>query len=163
VFAAGEYILFTLNSQLTLPQGVQGFPTVKLFPRGKSLPPMTYDQERVASGFFNYATRRVPNHTTKFTRVDDIPPWIKKGKAKYRALLLTKDKKIPLLWKVLANKYADTALDFGVHRDEEGKSSVAMGLEAGEKKEAKVFLYPIGSDKPVRYAGMWLSTQPLSI
>lgn len=71
---------------------------------------------------------------------------------KNRALLLTKDKKIPLLWKVLGNKYKGQ-LELGTHRDRKGKSSVALGLEAGEKKAAKVLIYPAGSTKYVRYEG----------
>jgi len=142
------------NKPLCAQQGVQGFPTVKLFPRGKSLPPMLYEQERSSSGFFYFATRRVPNHIAKLSKVGEIPGWIKKSKTKHRALLLTKDKKIPLLWKVLANKYDGTDLDFGTHRDQDGKSSVEMGMDAGGQKEAKVLLYPIGSDKPVRYQGL---------
>jgi protein disulfide-isomerase A6 len=70
-----------------------------------------------------------------------------------RALLLTKDKKVPLLWKVLGNKYKDQ-LVLGSHRDRKGKTSVAMGLEAGEKKQSKVLIYLRGSSTPVRYQGV---------
>lgn len=71
---------------------------------------------------------------------------------KPRALLLTKDKKVPLLWKVLGNKYQGQ-LEFATHRDRKGKSSVILGYEAGEKKAAKVFIYPVGSKQAVRYEG----------
>lgn len=69
-----------------------------------------------------------------------------------RALLLTKDKKVPLLWQVLANKY-DGQIEFGSHRDRDGKSSVKLGYEAGGKKEPKVFIYAPGSKDGVRYQG----------
>lgn len=75
-----------------------------------------------------------------------------------RTLLLTKDKKVPLLWKVLANKYQGLGLEFGTHRDRKGKSSVELGFEAGEKKESKVLVYSPGSTKPFRYEGLPFNT-----
>lgn len=146
------------NKRLCADQGVQGFPTVKLFPRGASLPPMTYDSgERTASAFFYYASRRVPNPPKKLYNADEISNWITAtaNTAKTtvpRALLLTKDKKVPLLWKVLANKYAGQIV-FASHRDRKGKSSVALGMEAGEKKESKVLVYAPGQEQGVRYKG----------
>ncbi|KAF9465620.1 hypothetical protein BDZ94DRAFT_1159654 [Collybia nuda] len=142
------------NKRLCADQGVKGFPTVKLFPRGDRLGSMVYESgERTASGFFYWASRRVPNAVSKFYKVEDIQPWVEKTNDKNRVLLLTKDKKVPLLWKVLGNKYKDQ-LELGTHRDRKGKSSVALGFEAGGKKEAKVLVYPAGSNKPVRYEGI---------
>ncbi|THU97674.1 hypothetical protein K435DRAFT_965318, partial [Dendrothele bispora CBS 962.96] len=144
------------NKRLCAEQGVQGFPTVKLFPRGKTVPPMTYDQpERSASAFFYWASRRIPNAVTKIYRAEEIQPWVEKTTSldRPRALLLTKDKKVPLLWKVLGNKYQGQ-IELASHRDRKGKSSVFMGYEAGEKKVPKVLIYPIGSTKAVRYEGI---------
>ncbi|KAJ7173600.1 hypothetical protein C8R46DRAFT_893146 [Mycena filopes] len=142
------------NKRLCAEQGVQGFPTVKLFPRGGAVPPMVYDSgERTASAFYYYATRRVPASYTKLYKTEDLVPWIEKTVDQKRTLLLTKDKKVPLLWKVLANKYKGQ-LEFGTHRDRKGKSSVALGFEAGEKKESKVLVYSPGSTKPFRYEGI---------
>jgi protein disulfide-isomerase A6 len=153
-------------------KGVQGFPTVKLFPRGNSMPPVLYEKERTATGFWYFATRGIPNALEKFSYVYQIPGWVEgvrthsyfchslvsysriiQKQQKYRALLLTKDKKVPLLWRVLANKYSGTDILFGTHRDRKGRSSIEMGLEVGGKKEAKVLLYPIGSTTPFRYRG----------
>lgn len=143
------------NKPLCAQQGVQGFPTVKVFPRGSSEPPMVYDgAERTASGFFYFVTRRIPKAFAKLYQVDEIPDWIRGNSDKHRALLLYKDKKVPLLWQVLANKYQGTDLEFASHRDRKGKSSIEMRMEAGGPKEPKVLLYPIGSDKPVRYQGI---------
>ncbi|KAJ7156891.1 hypothetical protein C8R43DRAFT_997557 [Mycena crocata] len=142
------------NKRLCSEQGVQGFPTIKLFPRGKEIPPMVYDSgERTASALYYFATRRVPVAFTKLFKTEDIVPWVEKTVEKKRTLLLTKDKKVPLLWKVLANKYKGE-LEFGTHRDRKGKSSVALGLEAGEKKESKVLVYSPGSTTPFRYEGI---------
>jgi protein disulfide-isomerase A6 len=65
---------------------------------------------------------------------------------------MTKEKKVPLLWQVLDNRYQGQ-FEFGNHIDKKGQTSVRMGFEAGLKKEAKVLLYPVGSKKPVRYEG----------
>ncbi|KAJ3485273.1 hypothetical protein NLJ89_g11914 [Agrocybe chaxingu] len=66
------------NKKLCANQDVKGFPTVKLFPRGKSLPPMLYEQERTASGFYHFATRRVPRAFTKLSQVGEIASWVGK-------------------------------------------------------------------------------------
>jgi protein disulfide-isomerase A6 len=143
------------NKRLCAEQGVQGFPTVKMFPRGSSEPPVLYEPaERTASNFFYFVTRGIPKAYTKLYQVDDIPGWIRDNTQKHRALLLSKDKKVPLLWQVLANKYSGTDLAFASHRDRKGKSSVEMGFEMGGPKEPKVLLYPIGSDTPTHYQGI---------
>ncbi|KAG9224258.1 hypothetical protein CCMSSC00406_0004757 [Pleurotus cornucopiae] len=142
------------NKRLCAEQGVQGFPTVKLFPRGTQMSPITYDAgERTASAFFYWASRRIPNTVTKLYHVEDIPGWVEKTSDKNRVLLLTKEKKVPLLWKVLGNKYQGQ-LELASHRDRRGKSSVKLGYEAGEKNQAKVLVYAAGSTKPVRFEGI---------
>jgi protein disulfide-isomerase A6 len=73
-------------------------------------------------------------------------------KERYVILLLTKEKKVPMLWKILANKYLGQ-IELASHRDRRGKSSVALGMEAGEKKDAKILIYPAGSTEHVRYEG----------
>jgi len=143
------------NKRLCAEQGVQGFPTIKVFPRGSSQPPMLYDAaDRTASNFFYFVTRRIPKSFTKLYQIDEVPDWIKGNTHKHRALLFAKDKKVPLLWQVLANKYSGTDIEFASHRDRKAKSSVAMGWEEGGPKEPKVMLYPIGSVIPTRYQGI---------
>ena len=66
--------------------------------------------------------------------------------------LLTRAKTVPLVWQVIANKYRDDFV-FASHRDRKGKSSVAMGFEAGGDKDSKILYYPAGSTTPVRYEG----------
>ncbi|KAF5386375.1 hypothetical protein D9757_006645 [Collybiopsis confluens] len=127
----------------------------ELYPRGKYLGSMTYESERTASGFFYWASRRVPNHVKRIGQVTDIQNWAEETveKGLPRALLLTKEKKIPLLWSVLGNKYAGK-VELASHRDRKGKSSVAMGYEVGEPKSSKVIVYAPGSTTPVRYEGI---------
>ena len=69
-----------------------------------------------------------------------------------RVLLLSKPKNVPMLWRVLANKYSDK-LVFASHKDWSGKSSKKMGLPVGKKKDSKVLVYPVGSIEPVLYEG----------
>ena len=73
-------------------------------------------------------------------------------KDKPRAFLLRKDKKTPLLWQVLCNKYQGQ-VEFATIPDRKGKVSVKMGLEAGEKKVSKVLIYQAGSIEPIVYKG----------
>jgi len=117
---------------------------------------MLYESgERTASALYYFATRRVPGAFKKLYKTEEIIPWVEETIDKKRTLLLSKDKKVPLLWKVLANKYQGQ-LEFATHRDRKGKSSVALGFEAGDlvKKESKVLVYSPGSTKPFRYEGI---------
>ncbi|KAF9068393.1 thioredoxin-like protein [Rhodocollybia butyracea] len=142
------------NKPLCAEQGVKGFPT--LFPRGKELNPMTYESgERTAGAFFKWASNRVPNHVKKLGRLDNIHTWVEDSAKRGlpRALLLTKDTKNPLLWKVLGNKYTGQ-IELASHIDVKGASSEALGYEAGSEKSSKVLVYAPGSTSPVRYQGV---------
>jgi hypothetical protein len=57
------------------------------------------------------------------------------------------------MWKVLANKYRDD-FAFANHCDHKGKSSEALGYDAGTQKESKILVYPAGSTKPFLFEGM---------
>ncbi|EKM81588.1 hypothetical protein AGABI1DRAFT_83069 [Agaricus bisporus var. burnettii JB137-S8] len=137
------------NKPLCAEQRVQGFPTVKLFPRGNKVAPMTYDSgDRTASAFYKWATLRVPNHVTKLSKAGNIESWVDKTKEENTLLLLTKEKKVPLLWKVLANKYYGK-LGLAAHRDDDGQTAKDLGFD----DSTKVLIYPAGDSKPVKYDG----------
>ena len=68
-----------------------------------------------------------------------------------RTLLLTKDSKVPLLWKVLASKYHGR-LRFGTHRDEKNVAGSEVGVSLGESK-SKVLVFSEGSQDPSVYEG----------
>ncbi|KAK2467684.1 hypothetical protein APHAL10511_000278 [Amanita phalloides] len=137
------------NKRLCAEHRIQGFPTLKVFPKGNKVPPMVYESgDRSASAIFKWASLRVPNHVDKVSDVDEIKAWVEKNEDKHRALLLTKEKKVPLLWKVLGNKY-HTQLNLAVSKDESDNISSQLGLA----KETKVVVYPSGSHTPVVYAG----------
>ncbi|KIM90274.1 hypothetical protein PILCRDRAFT_812003 [Piloderma croceum F 1598] len=142
------------NKRLCGGQGVQGFPTIKLFPRGNQKPPVSYDSPtRTASAFSNWASKLVPNIAKKLNDPNDITDWASHKVSKPRALLLNKDKMVPLLWQVLSNKYG-REIQFASHNDHKGKVYLSMGLKAGEKKASKVVIYPAGSTVPVLYEGL---------
>lgn len=56
------------------------------------------------------------------------------------------------MWKVLANKYRDD-FAFANHCDLKGKSSGALGYDAGTQKESKILIYSPGSTKPFVFEG----------
>ncbi|KAG7093479.1 hypothetical protein E1B28_007154 [Marasmius oreades] len=150
------------NKSLCAEQGVQGFPTVKVFPRGTAAPPMLYQGERTASAFVNYVSLRVPqSNNAKLSSVDGVEAWIEKTSesSKPRALLLTKEKKVPTLWKVIAQRYQNR-IEMGIHKDIDGKSAEKLlGIEGGD--ESKVLVYNAGEKTPTRYNGK-TKLEPLS-
>jgi protein disulfide-isomerase A6 len=75
--------------------------------------------------------------------------------SEHRLFLLRKEKKTPILWEVLSNKYQGQ-VEFATIPDRRGKLSVELGLEVGEEKVSKVLLYPAGSTNFIVYEGMRL-------
>lgn len=71
---------------------------------------------------------------------------------------MTKEKKVPLLWKVLANKYSGK-LELAGHRDEDGKTVEALGVD----EKTKVVVFPARSSKPIKYEGMGIFDHRLRI
>ena len=81
--------------------------------------------------------------------------YIRQNKDDINALLLTKDKQVPLLWNVLANKYSGR-LAFAHNLDRKGRSSTYLGLAADEGSEneaSKLLVYGKGSIKAFKYEG----------
>ncbi|EJC99936.1 uncharacterized protein FOMMEDRAFT_112230 [Fomitiporia mediterranea MF3/22] len=144
------------NKRLCADQGVKGFPTVKLYPRGKQMKPIEFDgPQRSASEFYYFAQRGIPNKIKKVHYIEDLEGQIndKKIMKRHRALLMKKTNKMPLLWSTLANKYGDD-MEFFSHRDRRGKSSVKLGFEKGEDGDSKVLIWPAGETKPRQFMGI---------
>ena len=60
-------------------QGVQGFPTLKVFPRGSQAPPEPYDSgERTSGHLIRWASRSVPNKVKPLPLIGDVPAWLDK-------------------------------------------------------------------------------------
>lgn len=138
------------NKRLCSEQGVQGFPTVKLFPQGADQAPMPYNGERTAKAIHDWTARRVPTLVKKLKEPTEIAPWVEDDTDKARLLLLTKEKKVPLLWKVLANNFRGK-LALGVHKDEDGEATEALGHSPTGK--SMVLVFPAGATKSVLYDG----------
>jgi hypothetical protein len=68
--------------------------------------------------------------------------------------LLSKAKDIPLMWKVLANKYRDD-FAFANHHDRDGKSTVTLGYDSGTQKESKILVYPVGLARAFLFEGAY--------
>jgi len=141
------------NKRLCGEQGVQGFPTVKLFPRGGSSKPVSFDgPERTSKAFFYWASQHIPHGVKRIDTVDKIASWSNDNLDKPRAILLNPGKEIPLLWKSLGNKYKH-AIFFAIHRDKSGKSAVKLGAESEPSKGSRILVYPPGSTKFIPYEG----------
>jgi len=148
------------NKPLCGAQGVKGFPTVKLFPRGGKAPPVDYDSgERTSKNFYYWATRKVPNVISALKAPAGISPWLSKHTDRPRALLLHKDAKVPLLWTVLGN--ALRAIPFAALPDPDGAHAKSLGLTSEATSASRVVLYAPGSDTPILYDGV-LKFEPLS-
>ncbi|EGN91741.1 hypothetical protein SERLA73DRAFT_192065 [Serpula lacrymans var. lacrymans S7.3] len=141
------------NKRLCADQGVQGFPTVKLFPRGNQAPAKDYNQQERTSGrIIRWASDGVPNKVKNLPTSNDISTWAGKNSYSPRVILLNKDKKSPLLWQVLGNNYWKK-LSFGHHSDPSGNTAATLGFEA-EEKQSKVLVYLAGSEEPKLYDGL---------
>ena len=60
--------------------------------------------------------------------------------------------KIPLLWKVIANKY-NHRMKFGNFNDDGGSYFESLELENNSKSDNKVLFFAAGSTDPVLYEG----------
>ncbi|KAI9464660.1 thioredoxin-like protein [Boletus coccyginus] len=151
------------NKQLCASQEVQGFPTVKVFPRGGQLPGQKYESgERTSNNLIKWASRSVPNKIKVFSNQGDIPEWLDKVRWSDasrqnvdlpRVILLNRDKKFPLLWQVLGNNYYKK-IAFGHHSDPKGNFAASLGFTAREEgKLSKVVVYPAGLNVPILYEG----------
>jgi len=143
-----------MNKPLCGAQEVKGFPTIKFFPRGSRKQPVPYNDERKAGAIFNYASNNVPDVIKRLSNSESITAWAEKKPEKPRALLLSKDKKVPLLWKALGNRYSHK-MEFASAEDKKGNTLKALGLTVGEeKKGSKVVIYAPDSAEPVLYDGV---------
>ncbi|KAI6001080.1 thioredoxin-like protein [Pisolithus orientalis] len=117
--------LVPFYAALCAQQEVQGFPTIKVFPRGGQLPAQKYE-----------AGERTENNFVKvFKETNDVDEWLGKTSDLPRVILLNKDKKFPFLWQVLANNYYKK-IAFGHRSDADEVFAESLGFVA---------VYPAGS------------------
>ncbi|KAF8515913.1 hypothetical protein JB92DRAFT_2810514 [Gautieria morchelliformis] len=140
------------NKLLCAEQNVKGFPTIKLF-SGSETPPADFDGTRSASSLFYWASGHVPMKLTRTQTAKGIAEIVAKNPGKPKAVLMNKSNKMPLLWKVLSNKYGKDIV-FVNCRDRQGKVSVEMGFEAEPQSKHKVIVYGRDDAEPVLYEGI---------
>lgn len=63
------------NKPLCGRQGVKGFPTIKVYPRGGKSLGMNYEGERKAGAISKYATKIIPNTVKVLKTVESIVEW----------------------------------------------------------------------------------------
>lgn len=76
-----------------------------------------------------------------------------KESSKPRALLLTTQPKVPVMWKVLAARLSKDVV-FGASKDETGAIASSVGLDAAaEGTKSRVAVWAPGEEKPTLYDG----------
>lgn len=66
------------NKPLCGRQGVKGFPTVKVFPRGGKGSGIVYEGERKAGAITKYAAKIIPNTVKALKTVENVVEWAEK-------------------------------------------------------------------------------------
>lgn len=82
--------------------------------------------------------------------IDDVFEYRQQNTTSPRAVLITGQKTVPLLWKTLSNNFATVKpkIAFGAHRDTDASSAGKLGF-----KGAKIVVYPAGSSTGIAYEG----------
>ncbi|GAA5937453.1 hypothetical protein JCM1841_000541 [Sporobolomyces salmonicolor] len=96
------------NKPLCSEMGVQGFPTIKVFPGG-SAPSRNYDGQRTAKDIISYATSSMPTFVKRATTADEAP-------IKPVSLLFTSAGKVTPLYKALSTDF-HRSIEFYAARD----------------------------------------------
>ena len=147
---------------------------MQLFPRGIKVPPQDFQMERTAQNLFMWVSRSIPAKIARPKRAWGISKWKfdvrfepasvscrtlrernRQNRDAPRAILLNKQQRVPLLWKVLANKYNDK-IKFAVARDRKGRVSKSLGFDVGGDKESKVIVFQNGKLESVLFKGQLL-------
>ncbi|KAF8456337.1 hypothetical protein BGX38DRAFT_1140048 [Terfezia claveryi] len=108
------------NKPLCASQGVQGYPTLKIFkPSSKKGKPIVEDYQgpRTAKGIVDAVVHRIPNHVTRLTsgKVND---WLTKNNETTKGVLFTSKGTTSPLYKALAIEFLGRA-EFAQIRDKE--------------------------------------------
>ncbi|KAF8603795.1 thioredoxin-like protein [Ceratobasidium sp. AG-I] len=148
------------NKPLCGEQGVKGFPTIKGFPRGKKGVPHDYQGERTSGGLVDFATSEVPARVKTLKGAPAVEKWAKSTEPTLpHVLLLTKQPKLPVLWKVLGWRH-HKQVSFGATKDEKGEIIKELGIDAPADGKSKVLVWAPGETKPTLYDGV-LKFDPL--
>ncbi|GAA5849545.1 hypothetical protein JCM8547_000492 [Rhodosporidiobolus lusitaniae] len=103
------------NKPLCGEMGVQGFPTIKVFPGG-SAPPRSYDGPREAKEIITHATSSMPTFVKRAGTASEVEALRAKAASKPVSLLFTSAGKVTSLYKALSTDFHRT-IDFYAARD----------------------------------------------
>ncbi|GAA5874584.1 hypothetical protein JCM3774_004653 [Rhodotorula dairenensis] len=103
------------NKPLCGEMGIQGFPTLKIFPGGKA-PSRNYDGPREAKDIIAAATGSMPTFVKRATTPSEVEALRVKAQSKPVSLLFTSATKVTPLYKALSTDFYRT-MDFYAARD----------------------------------------------
>ncbi|GAA6020975.1 hypothetical protein JCM11491_001572 [Sporobolomyces phaffii] len=136
------------NKQLCGEYGIQGFPTLKIFPGG-SAPPRSYDGPRSAKDIISHATSSMPTFVKRAASLDDLEALKAKASVKPISLLFTSAGKVTPLYKALSTDF-HKSLDFYAARDVKVGPE---GLQAFGVEKLPALLVLNGGDRVDKYEG----------
>ncbi|GAA5982103.1 hypothetical protein JCM10908_004743 [Rhodotorula pacifica] len=136
------------NKPLCGEMGIQGFPTLKIFPGGKA-PSRNYDGPREAKDIIAAATASMPTFVKRAASAKEVEALREKAKSsKPISLLFTSATKVTPLYKALSTDFY-RQMDFYAARDSKVGQEV-LGKFGVEKVPALVVLH---GDKVEKYEG----------
>ncbi|KAJ9092944.1 hypothetical protein QFC19_008542 [Naganishia cerealis] len=152
-----------VNKRFCASEGVQGYPTIKSYPRGAKSAGRVYSGARETKDFVDYATSMVSgDKVKKIKKTHDIDTWLtERPEIPHVLLLHPSSHSVPLMWKVLANRLAGKMI-FGFHRDDKGTTKRAIGIDMTKEKadQVRVVLWNLNGEKEIYEAGP-LKFEPL--
>ncbi|KAI5839039.1 PDI protein A prpA [Morchella snyderi] len=138
------------NKNLCAEQGVQGFPTLKIFqPSGKKGSPsvIDYTGPRTAKAISDAVAERIPNHVTRVTS-SKLGNFLTNKNETAKAILFTSKGVTSPLWKALAIDFLGS-ITFAQIRDKEAEAVETFGIE----NYPTVVLLPGGDKEGIVYDG----------
>ncbi|KAJ3313006.1 protein disulfide isomerase (PDI) protein [Boothiomyces sp. JEL0838] len=142
------------NQQLCGQYGVQGFPTLKIFPAGAKGMPQDYRGERTAKAIMDTVLPMIPNkHVAKIGQRHKKAVTLEEFKASNdkvdKVVLVTDKKTTPPLFKALSIEYLDR-LAFG----EVKSSNAELVAELGVETFPAILVFPKDGSNVIAYDGI---------
>ncbi|KWU46213.1 thioredoxin-domain-containing protein [Rhodotorula sp. JG-1b] len=135
------------NKPLCGEMGIQGFPTLKIFPGGKA-PSRNYDGPREAKDIIAAATTSMPTFVKRAATPAEVEALREKAKSKPVSLLFTSASKVTPLYKALSTDFY-RQMDFFAARDSK-VGQETMSTFGVDKVPALVVLH---GDEVAKYDG----------
>ncbi|KAI8825631.1 uncharacterized protein EV422DRAFT_491530 [Fimicolochytrium jonesii] len=140
------------NKPLCGQFGVQGFPTIKLFPGGKKGLPQDYNGPRTAKGLVDAIVAKISNNVLQIggggKRAVTYDDFVHKPTELPRVVLASKKASTPPLFKALSAEYHNRMV-FGEVKSTEQDTLTKLNIT----DFPSVVVFPKAGDTPVRYTG----------